>query len=143
MPDVLKHLTTHYHYVFYIALMLIGLYAVLTKGNLLKKVIGLNILQTAVFLFYISIGRKTDGTAPVLWDGKPDAIPYENPVPHVLMLTAIVVGVSITAVALALIIRIKGAYGTIEESEILAIDEHDAATEAATEAATSAAQGEG
>lgn len=140
MPDVIKHLSTHYHYVFYIALMLIGLYAVLTKGNLLKKVIGLNILQTAVFLFYISIGRKTDGTAPVLWEGKPDGIPYENPVPHVLMLTAIVVGVSITAVALALIIRIKRAYGTIEESEILAIDERDAATEA--EAAAGAAHGE-
>ena len=126
MRDVLLHLWTHYHYVFYIILMLVGLYAVLAKGNLVKKVIGLNILQTAVFLFYISIGRKDDGTTPVLWEGKPDTIPYENPLPHVLMLTAIVVGVSITAVALALIIRIKRSYGTIEESEILALDEADA-----------------
>ncbi|MDA1194160.1 MAG: cation:proton antiporter subunit C [Planctomycetota bacterium] len=125
MSDVLRHLGTHYHYVIYIALMLIGLFAVLAKGNLIKKVIGLNVLQTAVFLFYISIGRKADGTAPVLWDQKPETIPYENPVPHVLMLTAIVVGVSITAVALALIIRIKRAYGTMEESEILVLDESD------------------
>lgn len=126
MSDVLSHLWTHYHYVFYILLMLIGLYAVLAKGNLVKKVIGLNVLQTAVFLFYISIGRKAGGTAPVLWEGKPDTVPYENPLPHVLMLTAIVVGVSITAVALALIVRIKRAYGTIEEGEILALDEADA-----------------
>ncbi|MDF1700989.1 MAG: cation:proton antiporter subunit C [Planctomycetota bacterium] len=126
MLDVLSHLWSHYHYVFYILLMLIGLYAVLAKGNLVKKVIGLNVLQTAVFLFYISIGRKAGGTAPVLWEGKPETVPYENPLPHVLMLTAIVVGVSITAVALALIIRIKRGYGTIEEGEILALDEADA-----------------
>ncbi len=123
MRDLLNHLSTHYQYVFYIALMLIGLYAVLAKGNLVKKVIGLNLLQTAVFLFYISVGKTTGGTVPVVWEGKPDAIPYENPVPHVLMLTAIVVGVSITAVALALIVRIKGAYGTVDEGEILALDE--------------------
>jgi multicomponent Na+:H+ antiporter subunit C len=135
MRDLLNHLWTHYHYVFYIILMLIGLYAVLAKGNLVKKVIGLNILQTAVFLFYLSIGRKDGGTAPVIWEGKPDSIPYENPVPHVLMLTAIVVGVSITAVALALIVRIKRAYGTVEESDILALDEADAARLDAADAA--------
>ena len=123
MRDLLQHLWTHYHYVIYIVLMLIGLYAVLAKGNLVKKVIGLNLLQTAVFLFYLSIGHKTDGTVPVVWPGKPEGIPYENPLPHVLMLTAIVVGVSITAVALALIVRIKAAYGTVEEGEILALDE--------------------
>jgi multicomponent Na+:H+ antiporter subunit C len=128
MLDLLRHLWTHYHYVFYIALMLVGLYTVLAKGNLVKKVIGLNILQTAVFLFYISIGRKTGGTVPVLWDvhhpqAKPPSVPYENPVPHVLMLTAIVVGVSTTAVALALIVRIKRAYGHVDETAILALDE--------------------
>jgi len=128
MRDVLHHLWTHYNYVVYIALMLIGLYAVLAKGNLVKKVIGLNLLQTAVFLFYLSIGRITDGTVPVLWKGKPDGVPYENSVPHVLMLTAIVVGVSITAVALALIIRIKAAYGTVDEGEILALDEAEIET---------------
>ena len=123
MRDLLLHLWTHYHYVAYVALMLIGLYTVLAKGNLVKKVIGLNILQTAVFLFYIAIGRHKDGDVPVLWPGRPDSIPYENPVPHVLMLTAIVVGVSTTAVALALIVRIKAAYGTVNEGEILALDE--------------------
>ncbi len=123
MRELLQHLWSHYHYVIYVALMLIGLYAVLAKGNLVKKVIGLNILQTAVFLFYLAIGRHTDGTVPVTWVNRPDSIPYENPLPHVLMLTAIVVGVSITAVALALIVRIKGAYGTVDEGEILALDE--------------------
>jgi multicomponent Na+:H+ antiporter subunit C len=123
MPDVLRHLWTHYHYVVYIALMVIGLYAVLAKGNLVKKVIGLNLLQTAVFLFYLSIGHIRDDTPPVLWAAKPPGVPYSNPVPHVLMLTAIVVGVSVTAVALALIVRIKELYGTVDEGEILALDE--------------------
>lgn len=122
MPEILDHLRTHYHYVIFILLMVIGLYAVLSKANLVKKVIGLNLLQTAVFLFYLSIGKVDGGTAPVYWDEKPQAV-YENPLPHVLMLTAIVVGVSITAVALALIARIKETYGTVDEGEILALDE--------------------
>ena len=134
MREVLLHLWTHYHYVFYIILMLVGLYAVLAKGNLVKKVIGLNILQTAVFLFYISIGHKSSATAPVIWEGKPESIAYENPLPHVLMPTAIVVGVSITAVALALIVRIKQSYDTIEECEILALDEADARATAESDA---------
>jgi multicomponent Na+:H+ antiporter subunit C len=120
---MLDFLRTHYSYVIYIALMMIGLYAMLARGNLVKKIIGLNILQTAVFLFYISIGKVAGGTVPVLWKEKPDGVPYENPVPHVLMLTAIVVGVAVTAVALALVVRIKAAYGTIEEDEILAADD--------------------
>ncbi len=120
---MLDFLRTHYPYVIYIALMMIGLYAMLARGNLVKKIIGLNILQTAVFLFYISIGKVAGGTVPVLWKEKPDGVPYENPVPHVLMLTAIVVGVAVTAVALALVVRIKAAYGTIEEDEILAADD--------------------
>ena len=131
MSDVLQHLWTHHPYVIYILLMTIGLYAVLAKGNLVKKVIGLNILQTSVFLFYLAIGKINGGTAPVYWDEKPPDVPYENPVPHVLMLTAIVVGVSITAVALALIARIKESYGTVEEGEILAEDEAEAEAEAA------------
>ena len=120
---MLEFLGTHYNYLVYILLMVIGLYAVVAKGNLVKKVIGLNVLQTAVFLFYISIGHIDGGTAPVVWPENHGVIPYENPVPHVLMLTAIVVGVSITAVALALIVRIKQAYGTMDEGEILAADE--------------------
>ena len=116
-------LLDRYNYVIYIVLMLIGLYAVLARSNLVRKVIGLTILQTAVFLFYISIGKVKDGTVPVTWAEKPAAVPYENPVPHVLMLTAIVVGVAVTAVALALIVRIKAAYGSIEEEDILEADE--------------------
>ena len=112
-----------YNYVIYIALMLIGLYAVLARSNLVRKVIGLTILQTAVFLFYISIGKVRGGTVPGVWAERPADVPYENPVPHVLMLTAIVVGVAVTAVALALIVRIKAAYGSIEEEDILAADE--------------------
>jgi len=125
---VLDFLLSHYNYAIYIALMMIGLYAILARGNLVKKIIGLNILQTAVFLFYISIGKVAGGTVPVMWPEaeRPPAFentPYENPVPHVLMLTAIVVGVSVTAVALALIVRIKAAYGTVEEEEILEADD--------------------
>lgn len=119
-------LTGHYNYVVYIALMMIGLWAVLARGNLVKKIIGLTILQTAVFLFYISIGKIRGGTAPILWAEKPDTVPYENPVPHVLMLTAIVVGVAVTAVALALIVRIKDAYGSVHEDDILQTDRDDA-----------------
>lgn len=119
-------LAAEYNYVVYIALMMIGLWAVLARDNLVKKIIGLTILQTAVFLFYISIGKVAGGTAPIVWPEKPDAVPYENPVPHVLMLTAIVVGVAVTAVALALIVRIKAAYGSIEEDDILQTDREDA-----------------
>jgi len=125
---MLDFLLSHYNYAIYIALMMIGLYAILARGNLVKKVIGLNLLQTAVFLFYISIGKVDRGTVPVIWPvgERPagfETVPYENAVPHVLMLTAIVVGVSVTAVALAIIVRIKAAYGTIEEDEILEADE--------------------
>jgi len=138
MASFLDHLGTHYNYVIYILLMVIGLYAVLAKSNLVKKVIGLNILQTAVFLFYISIGKVDGALAPIVWtagddEGREvlDGVPFENPIPHVLMLTAIVVGVSITAVALALIVRMKRAYGTVDEGEILALDEAEAAALAA------------
>ena len=105
-----------YIYWFSILLMMIGLYAMIAKGNLIKKIIGMNIFQTAVFLFYISIAKVEGGTAPILWK-KADL--YANPLPHVLILTAIVVSVSVTAVALALVLRIYKAYGTIEEEQIL------------------------
>jgi multicomponent Na+:H+ antiporter subunit C len=132
MRDLLAWFGQHYSFVAYVLLMMIGLYAVVAKGNLVKKVLGLNLLQTAVFLFYLSIGRIDGGTVPVIWKDRPpgtEGVPYENPVPHVLMLTAIVVGVSVTAVALALIVRIKEAYGTIEEGEILAEDDLEAELE--------------
>ncbi|MCH7612619.1 MAG: cation:proton antiporter subunit C [Candidatus Marinimicrobia bacterium] len=105
-----------YTYWISITLMMIGFYAMIAKGNLIKKIIGMNIFQTAVFLFYISTAMVKDGTAPILWQ---KANLYVNPLPHVLILTAIVVSVSVTAVALALIIRIYKAYGTIEEEQIL------------------------
>ena len=105
-----------YIYWFSILLMMTGLYAMIEKGNLIKKIIGMNIFQTAVFLFYISIAKVEGGTAPILWK-KADL--YANPLPHVLILTAIVVSVSVTAVALALVLRIYKAYGTIEEDQIL------------------------
>lgn len=105
-----------YNYWIAIILMMIGFYAIIAKGNLIKKIIGINIFQTAVFLFYISVAKVRGGTAPVLWD---KAVLYDNPLPHVLILTAIVVSVSTTAVALALVIRIYKGYGTIEEDKIL------------------------
>ena len=105
----------HYNYWIVILLMMIGFYIVIDRGNLLKKLIGLNIFQTSVFLLYISIGKVSGGTAPILYDG--DA-PYSNPLPHVLILTAIVVGVATFALGLALVVRINEAYGTIEEDEI-------------------------
>ena len=113
---------SHYHYWVYIALMMVGLYAMIAKENLIKKIIGMNIFQTAVFLFYIASGKVTGGTAPIFWPG---GGPYDNPLPHTLMLTGIVVSVSTTAVAYALVIRIYKAYGTIEEDKILEMQEQD------------------
>ena len=104
-----------YNYWIVIALMMTGLYTVEASGNLVKKIIGLNIFQTSVFLFFISVGKVSGGTAPILADGWTR---YSNPLPHVLILTAIVVGVATTAVGLALIVRINRAYSTIEDDEI-------------------------
>lgn len=110
-----------YNYWIYIILMMIGFYAMIAKKNLIKKLIGMNIFQTAVFLFYISIGDVEGGTAPIVWEGWTGA--YVNPLPHVLILTAIVVCVSTTAVALAIVIRIYEEYGTIEEDKLLKVRE--------------------
>jgi len=112
-----------YNYWAVIALMMIGLYTVIAKGNLVKKVIGLNIFQTSVILMYVGMGKIDGGTAPILVQGDAgDGLVYSNPLPHVLMLTAIVVGIATTAVALALVVRIKEAYDSIEEDEILEQD---------------------
>ena len=105
----------HYNYWIVVFLMMAGFYTVISHGNLIKKIAGINIFQTSVFLLYISIGYVSDGTPPIIAEGYTS---YSNPLPHVLILTAIVVGVSTTAVGLALVIRIKEAYGTIEEDEI-------------------------
>ena len=104
-----------YNYWIVIFLMMTGFYIVISRGNLIKKVIGLNIFQTSVFLLFISMGKVDGGTAPILTD---DARIYSNPLPSVLILTAIVVGIATTGVALALIVRIREAYDTIEEDEI-------------------------
>lgn len=104
-----------YNYWIVILLMMTGLYVVMSCRNLLKKIVGLNIFQASVFVFYISIAKVSGGTAPILKDG---IDVYSNPLPHVLILTAIVVGVATTALGLALIVRIHGDYGTIEEDEI-------------------------
>ena len=101
-----------------IVLMMSGFYIVMSNRNLVRKVIGLNIFQASVFLLYVSMGKVRGGTAPVTPD--PPQEVYSNPLPSVLMLTAIVVGIATTSVALAQIVRIKEAYGTIEEDEILA-----------------------
>lgn len=104
-----------YNYWIFILLMMIGFYAVIAKPNLVKKVIGLTLFQTAIFLFFISLGKIEEGTAPVV---VPFATVYSNPLPHALILTAIVVSVSTLAVALAIIVNIKQSYGTIEEDEV-------------------------
>jgi multicomponent Na+:H+ antiporter subunit C len=105
-----------YNYWIVIVLMMTGFYVVISRGNLIKKIVGLNIFQTSVFILYISMGKVAGGTAPIIVEGT-DAL-YSNPLPHVLILTAIVVGVATTALGLALIVRIKEAYGTVEEDEI-------------------------
>ena len=105
----------HYNYWVVIFLMMAGLYVLVSRGNLVKKIVGLNIFQVSVFLLYISIGKVAGGTAPIL-TGEPEI--YSNPLPHVLILTAIVVGVATTALGLGLVVRIRESYGTIEEDEI-------------------------
>lgn len=104
-----------YNYWIVIFLMMIGFYIVISRGNLVKKLVGLNIFQTSVFVLYISIGKVSGGTAPIFGEGFDT---FSNPLPHVLILTAIVVGIATTALGLALVVRIREAYGTIEEEDI-------------------------
>ena len=122
---MLMQLAAIWNYLIVILLMMIGLFLVISRANLVKKLVGLSIFQTSVFLFYITLGRVSGGTAPIL-TGAPDTL-YSNPLPHVLILTAIVVGVATTALGLALILRIKVSFGTIEEDEILAAKNETAA----------------
>ena len=114
----------HLNYWLFIMLMMTGLFIVIARGNLIKKIVGLNIFQTSVFMFYISIGKVSGGTAPIFpVDMKIDSTTlYSNPLPHVLILTAIVVGIATTALGLALIVRIREAFGTIEDEEITLIE---------------------
>ena len=110
---------SHYSYWVTVFLMIAGLYIVVSRDNLMKKLIGLGILQTSVYLLYIAPGKLIGGTAPIVAD---QFQTYSNPLPHVLILTAIVVGVATLALGLAIVVRIREAYDTIEEDEILEQD---------------------
>lgn len=127
--------TGHMNYWLFCVLMMTGLYIVVAKGNMVKKIVGLNIFQVAVFMLYISIGKVSGGTAPIYpIDGEghiayDPSIVYSNPLPHVLILTAIVVGVATTSLGLAIIVRIREAYGSIEEDEVLEMDRRTEATD--------------
>ncbi len=110
---------SHYSYWVTIFLAVAGLYIVIARGNLVKKLVGLSIFQTSVYLLYIAPGKLIGGTAPIV---APQYQVYSNPLPHVLILTAIVVGVATLALGLALVVRVKEAYGSIEEDEILSQD---------------------
>ncbi|MCP5037210.1 MAG: cation:proton antiporter subunit C [Rhodobacteraceae bacterium] len=120
LPFIIGHL----NYWLFTLLMMTGLYIVVAKGNLVKKIVGLNMFQTSVFMLYISMGKVTGGTAPIFpidMQIDPDVV-YSNPLPHVLILTAIVVGIATTALGLALIVRIREEYHTIEEGLIQKIE---------------------
>ena len=119
----MSEIAAHWNYYLVIILMMLGFYAVIARGNMVKKMVGLNIFQTSVFMLYISVGKINGGTAPIL-TGDPASV-YSNPLPHVLILTAIVVGVATTAVGYALIIRIYEAYGTIEDDEMAVLIDSD------------------
>ena len=110
-----------YNYWVFAVLLMVGFYAVIAKPNMIKKLLGLGIFQAAVFLLYITMDKVDGGTAPIIQEGVTDAI-YSNPLPQVLILTAIVVGISTTALGLALVVRIHEAYGTIEEDETQRLD---------------------
>jgi multicomponent Na+:H+ antiporter subunit C len=109
----------HFGYWVAVVIMIAGLYIVIARGNLVKKLVGLSIFQTSGYLLYIAPGKLIGGTAPII---SPAFKLYSNPLPHVLILTAIVVGVATLALGLALVVRIREAYGSIEEDEIVAAD---------------------
>ena len=119
-----EYILGHMNYWLFSVLMMTGLYIVVAKGNLVKKIVGLNIFQTSVFMLYISMGKITGGTAPIFpldMEIDPEVV-YSNPLPHVLILTAIVVGIATTSLGLALIVRIQEEFNTIEEDDILKIE---------------------
>ncbi len=127
MADLLTLIAVKYNYWLYIVLMMIGLYAMIAKNNLIKKLVGMNIFQTAIILFYVSIGFKHDATIPIIQGAHGGhgaaetaikAADYINPLPHVLMLTAIVVSVATFGVAMALCVKIYQRYQTLEEDEL-------------------------
>ncbi len=120
--EIIKEVLAHYNHWITIFLMVSGLYIVIARGNMVKKLIGLSLFQTSVYLLYITPSKILEGTAPIIADG---IKVYSNPLPHVLILTAIVVGVATIALGLALVVRINEAYGTIEEDEIFGKEEEE------------------
>ncbi|GIK25738.1 MAG: Na+/H+ antiporter subunit C [Betaproteobacteria bacterium] len=116
---MLAHIWSHFDYWAMIFLAMAGLFIVIARGNLIKKLVGLGIFQTSVYLLYVAPGKIVGGTAPIVAEG---FRVYSNPLPHVLILTAIVVGVATLALGLALVVRIREAYDSIEEDEILRRD---------------------
>jgi multicomponent Na+:H+ antiporter subunit C len=124
MEAIVQLIIAKFNYWAFVVLLMMGLWAMIAKKNLVKKIIGMNIFQTAIILFYVSIGVKRNATIPIIQHGNHGevspirAIDYINPLPHVLMLTAIVVSVATLGVALALAIKIFRQYGTLEENEI-------------------------
>ena len=120
MNGFVSEIAAHYNQWITVFLMVAGLYIVIARGNMVKKLIGLSMFQTSVYLLYISPGKIVGGTAPII---DPHLTVYSNPLPHVLILTAIVVGVATLALGLALVVRINEAYGTIEEDEIFERDQ--------------------
>ncbi len=124
MTGLTAEIVAKYNYWLYVILMMVGLYAMIGKKNLVKKLLGMNIFQTAIILLYVSSGVKRGAGIPIVDKYKAlaqgvDPTLVVNPLPHVLMLTAIVVSVSVTGVALAVLLRIYREYGTLEEDEIL------------------------
>lgn len=132
MDDILtwEFVAGHAHYFLFIILMMTGLYIVVDKTNLVKKIVGLNIFQVSVFMFYIAVGKVAGGTAPILPMDKKfhvdtdamEGVLYSNPLPHVLILTAIVVGIATTSLGLALVVRIREAFDTIDEEDLTEIE---------------------
>ncbi|HEX9903711.1 MAG TPA: cation:proton antiporter subunit C [Propylenella sp.] len=117
--EALRTLIEHYNYVVTILLMVTGLYIMVARSNMVKKLVGLAIFQTSVYLLYLEPAKIVGGTAPIL---DPDYTVYSNPLPHVLILTAIVVGVATLALGLAIVVRINEAFGTVEEDQIFGPD---------------------
>ncbi len=124
MSDLLSLIIAKYNYWLYVVLMMIGLYGMIAKNNLIKKVVGMNIFQTAIILFYVSIGYKKDASIPILVSAHDAhgatirAADYINPLTSCLMLTAIVVSVATFGYAMALAVRIYQRYQTLEEDEL-------------------------
>ncbi|MBU1195928.1 MAG: cation:proton antiporter subunit C [Proteobacteria bacterium] len=125
MTDIIPLIVAKYNYWLFVVLMMIGLYAMIAKNNLIKKLVGMNIFQTAIILFYVSIGYKSGATLPIIQNvheghghAAIHAADYINPLPHVLMLTAIVVSVATFGVAMALAVKIYQRYHTLEEDEL-------------------------